>query len=242
MLASMKTQVPSKGHSLASSGESCREKKGLAAEDSKDLREIREITESPDAKDRSEASTRPPRWSQHVPLSLPWPDHPILAPRGSTINFTQWKKTKRGVALVVRVSSRATSVSCPFIDATQSRRVMSKECCSFNPVMWAGWGLGRHWGPPGSAENHCDWVTRSRDFLKCGKPWASPVGHLDRTQDIHADLSYPSLSHLVSSFFLIRRGNNFYCFGSTDCLFYSTDKEFKIKTIGSLNLSTSFHR
>lgn len=53
-------KVEGKGNSLPSSGEACREEKGLVAEDSggdsKDLSEVSETTESTDVKDSSEAS------------------------------------------------------------------------------------------------------------------------------------------------------------------------------------------
>lgn len=60
VLGSIENKVESKGNSLPSSGEACREEKGLAAEDSggdsKDLSEVSETTESTDVKDSSEAS------------------------------------------------------------------------------------------------------------------------------------------------------------------------------------------
>ncbi|KAM5195941.1 N-alpha-acetyltransferase 10 [Hipposideros larvatus] len=60
VLGSIENKVESKGSSLPSSGEACREEKGLAAEDSggdsKDLSEVSETTESTDVKDSSEAS------------------------------------------------------------------------------------------------------------------------------------------------------------------------------------------
>nr|KAF6492634.1 N-alpha-acetyltransferase 10, NatA catalytic subunit [Molossus molossus] len=60
VLGSIENKVESKGNSLPSSGEPCREEKGLAAEDSggdsKDLSEVSETTESTDVKDSSEAS------------------------------------------------------------------------------------------------------------------------------------------------------------------------------------------
>ncbi|XP_024611583.1 N-alpha-acetyltransferase 10, partial [Neophocaena asiaeorientalis asiaeorientalis] len=60
VLGSIENKVEGKGNSLPSSGEACREEKGLAAEDSggdsKDLSEVSETTESTDVKDSSEAS------------------------------------------------------------------------------------------------------------------------------------------------------------------------------------------
>ncbi|GAB5585009.1 N-alpha-acetyltransferase 10 isoform X2 [Prionailurus iriomotensis] len=60
VLGSIENKVESRGNSLPSSGEACREDKGLAAEDSggdsKDLSEVSETTESTDVKDSSEAS------------------------------------------------------------------------------------------------------------------------------------------------------------------------------------------
>lgn len=60
VLGSIENKVESKGNSLPSSGEACREEKGLTAEDSggdsKDLSEVSETTESTDVKDSSEAS------------------------------------------------------------------------------------------------------------------------------------------------------------------------------------------
>ncbi|KAB1253361.1 N-alpha-acetyltransferase 10 [Camelus dromedarius] len=60
VLGSIENKVESRGNSLPSSGEACREEKGLAAEDSggdsKDLSEVSETTESTDVKDSSEAS------------------------------------------------------------------------------------------------------------------------------------------------------------------------------------------
>lgn len=60
VLGSIENKVESKSNSLPSSGEACREEKGLAAEDSggdsKDLSEVSETTESTDVKDSSEAS------------------------------------------------------------------------------------------------------------------------------------------------------------------------------------------
>uniref|UniRef100_A0A8D1MTQ6 N-terminal amino-acid N(alpha)-acetyltransferase NatA n=2 Tax=Sus scrofa TaxID=9823 RepID=A0A8D1MTQ6_PIG len=60
VLGSIENKADSKGNSLPSSGEACREEKGLAAEDSggdsKDLSEVSETTESTDVKDSSEAS------------------------------------------------------------------------------------------------------------------------------------------------------------------------------------------
>lgn len=60
VLAAMENKAESKGSVLLSSGESCREEKGLTAEDSggdsKDLSEVSETTESTDVKDSSEAS------------------------------------------------------------------------------------------------------------------------------------------------------------------------------------------
>ncbi|XP_071069257.1 N-alpha-acetyltransferase 10 isoform X1 [Dasypus novemcinctus] len=60
VLGSIENKVETKGTSLASAGEACREEKGLAAEDSggdsKDLSEVSETTESTDVKDSSEAS------------------------------------------------------------------------------------------------------------------------------------------------------------------------------------------
>uniref|UniRef100_A0A2K6EJW8 N-terminal amino-acid N(alpha)-acetyltransferase NatA n=1 Tax=Propithecus coquereli TaxID=379532 RepID=A0A2K6EJW8_PROCO len=60
VLGAIEIRVESKGNSLPSSGEACREEKGLAAkdsnEDSKDLSEVSKTTESTDVKDSSEAS------------------------------------------------------------------------------------------------------------------------------------------------------------------------------------------
>uniref|UniRef100_A0A2K6TGA3 N-terminal amino-acid N(alpha)-acetyltransferase NatA n=1 Tax=Saimiri boliviensis boliviensis TaxID=39432 RepID=A0A2K6TGA3_SAIBB len=60
VLGAIENKVESKGSSPPSSGEACREEKGLAAEDSggdsKDLSEVSETTESTDVKDSSEAS------------------------------------------------------------------------------------------------------------------------------------------------------------------------------------------
>ena len=60
VLGSIENKVEGKGNSLPSSGEACREEKGLVAEDSggdsKDLSEVSETTESTDVKDSSEAS------------------------------------------------------------------------------------------------------------------------------------------------------------------------------------------
>ncbi|XP_045394170.1 N-alpha-acetyltransferase 10 isoform X1 [Lemur catta] len=60
VLGAIENKVDSKGNALPSSGEACREEKGLAAEDSggdsKDLSEVSETTESTDVKDSSEAS------------------------------------------------------------------------------------------------------------------------------------------------------------------------------------------
>lgn len=60
VLGAIENKVESKGNSPPSSGEACREEKGLAAEDSggdsKDLSEVSETTESTDVKDSSEAS------------------------------------------------------------------------------------------------------------------------------------------------------------------------------------------
>lgn len=60
VLGAIENKVENKGGSLPSSGEACREEKGLAAEDSggdsKDLSEVSETTESTDVKDSSEAS------------------------------------------------------------------------------------------------------------------------------------------------------------------------------------------
>lgn len=60
VLGSTENKAESKGNSLPSSGEACREEKGLAAEDSggdsKDVSEVSETTESTDIKDSSEAS------------------------------------------------------------------------------------------------------------------------------------------------------------------------------------------
>ncbi|KAF1611865.1 UNVERIFIED_CONTAM: N-alpha-acetyltransferase 10, partial [Eudyptes pachyrhynchus] len=60
VLAALENKAENKGNVLLSSGEACREEKGLAAEDSggdsKDLSEVSETTESTDVKDSSEAS------------------------------------------------------------------------------------------------------------------------------------------------------------------------------------------
>uniref|UniRef100_A0AC11DAS8 N-alpha-acetyltransferase 10, NatA catalytic subunit n=1 Tax=Ovis aries TaxID=9940 RepID=A0AC11DAS8_SHEEP len=60
VLGSIENKMEGKGNSLPSSGEACREEKGLVAEDSggdsKDLSEVSETTESTDVKDSSEAS------------------------------------------------------------------------------------------------------------------------------------------------------------------------------------------
>uniref|UniRef100_A0A2K6GR74 N-terminal amino-acid N(alpha)-acetyltransferase NatA n=1 Tax=Propithecus coquereli TaxID=379532 RepID=A0A2K6GR74_PROCO len=60
VLGAIENKVDSKGNALPSSGEACREERGLAAEDSggdsKDLSEVSETTESTDVKDSSEAS------------------------------------------------------------------------------------------------------------------------------------------------------------------------------------------
>lgn len=107
---------------------------------------------------------------------------------------------------------------------------MSQECYSlFSLVIW-GWvgGLGAAVG--------------TLDPLRaCFTPqlWGllSSPGLLDRIQDIYLDLSFPSVSHPMSSFFLIGRDDYFNCFGSTDYSFYN---EFRIKTIGSLNPNTFY--
>ena len=60
VLVALENKAENKGNVLLSSGEACREEKGLAAEDSggnsKDLSEVSETTESTDVKDSSEAS------------------------------------------------------------------------------------------------------------------------------------------------------------------------------------------
>ena len=60
VLVALENKAENKGTVLLSSGEACREEKGLAAEDSggdsKDLSEVSETTESTDVKDSSEAS------------------------------------------------------------------------------------------------------------------------------------------------------------------------------------------
>ncbi|XP_037678679.1 N-alpha-acetyltransferase 10-like [Choloepus didactylus] len=57
VLGSIENKVETKGTSLASSGEACREEKGLVAEDSGgDSKDLSEVSESTDVKDSSEAS------------------------------------------------------------------------------------------------------------------------------------------------------------------------------------------
>lgn len=71
----MENKAEGKGNMLLSSGEACREEKGLAAEDSggdsKDLSGVSETTESTDVKDSSEACHT---WFKLTPH--PTPPHP----------------------------------------------------------------------------------------------------------------------------------------------------------------------
>lgn len=60
VLGAIENKVEGRGSSLPSSGDACRDERGLAADDSggdsKDLSEVSETTESTDVKDSSEAS------------------------------------------------------------------------------------------------------------------------------------------------------------------------------------------
>lgn len=88
-----------------------------------------------------------------------------------------------------------------------------------------------------------DELTRSRVFPQVWKnPGLPLLGHLDRIQNTHLHLSFPSVSRPVSSIVFVGRCDDFCCFGSTDSPFYSTDDELRIKTTGSPNPTTSFYR
>lgn len=89
-----------------------------------------------------------------------------------------------------------------------------------------------------------DSVTKSGDFAQVWEALGFPCWDIwvEYRTSILTSVSSPHQAHLGSLVFLTGRGDYFDCFGSTDHPFYSTDNEFRIKTMGSLNPNISFYR
>lgn len=80
-LGPFENKAESEGNALPSSGESCWEEKGLAAQDSggdsKDLSEVIETTESPMSRTAPRPPTRPPSACSSPCPGLPIPSSPL---------------------------------------------------------------------------------------------------------------------------------------------------------------------